>query len=92
LKLSFAERVYETMQGNLLPMDMIPGVEDAFAQGEKCAQLYAEVYAAERRLEDRLGMPSHDADVETLIRALLDIQEELCYRMYAYGAKYGMRE
>lgn len=89
---SFIQDVYDSMQAIHESGVLVPGVEPAFALGEKCLQLYDQVYDAERRLEERLGVPMHDEDVECIISSLLDIQEELCYRMYYYGAKYGLRD
>lgn len=89
---SFIEDVYDSMQGFVESDVLVPGVEPAFAVGKKCERLYGQVYDAERRLEERLGVEAHDQDVECIIRSLMDIQEELCYRMYHYGAKFGMRD
>lgn len=80
------------MQGIFESDVLIPGVEHAFAAGGKCEKLYAQVYDAQRRLEDRLGVEPYDKDVECIIRCMTAIQEELCYRMYYYGAKFGMRD
>ena len=89
---SFVNDVYESMQGSFESDFLVPGVEHAFATGEKCERLYGQVYDAQRRLEERLGVEPYDLDVECIISSLLDIQEELCYRMYYYGAKFGMRD
>lgn len=84
--------VYATLNGEMLPGKGVPGVENLFAEGSRCDQWYTEIYEAERRLEARLGAQSHDDDVERIIGRLLEIQIEMCYRMYYYGAKFGMRE
>lgn len=89
---SFIQDVYDTMQGIFESDVLVPGVEPAFIAGKKCERLYAQVYDAERRLEARLGVEAHDPDVECIISSLQDIQEELCYRMYHYGAKFGIRD
>lgn len=89
---SFMQDVYDTMQGVFESDVLVAGVEPAFTVGKKCEQLYGQVYDAERRLEERLGVSGHDPDVECIIRAMTDIQEELCFRMYYYGAKFGMRD
>lgn len=89
---SFIQDVYDAMQEGEPEIFSVPGVENAFAEGEKCCNLYEQVYHAERRLEERLGVDGHDDDVETIICCLQDIQEELCFRMYHYGAKFGLRE
>lgn len=88
----FVEDVYETLQGETSPGFMVPGVENAFDEGKKCALLYKEVYDAQRRLEARLDVEPYDEDVEKIITSLLDIQKELCFKMYAYGAKFGHRK
>ena len=87
----FIENVYETLQGETNPAFMVPGVENAFDEGKKCALLYKEVYHAQRRLETRLDVDPYDEDVEKIITALLDIQKELCFKMYRYGAQFGLR-
>ena len=86
------EEIYDTLCGAVAPGLEKPGVENAFAIGESCELLYRKVYDAERRLEQRLGVEQEDEDVQTIIDALLDIQRELCFRMYCYGAKFGMGE
>lgn len=88
----FLEAVYESMTGALLPKYRIPGVEDAYMEGGKCDRLYSRVYDAARRLEARLGLQEEDEDVDEIIQCMMAIQEELCYRMYGYGAKFGMKE
>ena len=87
----FIEDVYETLQGETNPAFMVPGVENAFDKGKKCAILYKAVYDAERRLEKRLNVEPYDDDVEKIIKALLGIQKELCFKMYRYGAQFGLR-
>lgn len=88
----FIQDVYDTLNGDMMPGCGVPGVENLFALDAKCELLYREVYDAERRLEERLGVPEYDADVELIISKLLDIQIEMCRHMYYYGAKFGMRE
>ena len=87
----FIDDVYETLQGETNPAFMVPGVENAFEEGKKCALLYKEIYDAQRRLETRLDVEPYDEDVEKIITALLDIQKELCFKMYKYGAQFGLR-
>lgn len=37
------------------------------------------------------GVENEDADVESMINAFMDIERELCIRMFAYGAKLGTK-
>ncbi len=85
----FIEDVYETLQGETAPGFVVPGVENLFDEGKKCALLYKEVYDAQRRIEERLDVEPYDEDVEKIITALLGIQREMCFKMYAYGARFG---
>lgn len=84
----FVEEVYAALNG-YCRMD---GVENAFTKGSKCEKLYGQVYDAQRRLEKRLGVEPYDEDVEMIISALMDIQTELCDKMYDYGAKFGLKD
>ena len=85
------DNVYETLNGETSTFFRVPGVINAFAKGSKCELLYGEVYDAQRRLEARLGVEPYDKDVEAIIVALQEIQRELCFWMYYYGAKFGMK-
>ena len=85
----FAKRVYNTLNGQYIPTFCVPGVENAFAPGEKCMQLYGEVLDAYERLCNRLGVGEEDYDVEVIIDAFLDISEILGLKMYHYGALFG---
>ena len=59
-------------------------VEDEFAEGKPCAELYRRVYEANRRLCQRLGV-DEDKDVETIINCMNDISCILAMKMYDYG-------
>ena len=60
-------------------------VEDEFAEGKPCAELYGRVYEANRKLCERLGV-DEDKDVETIINCMNDISRILAMKMYDYGA------
>ena len=89
MKNEFIQEVYDTLNGAFSSEDGVPGVVNLFALGEKCELLYRDVYDAQRRLEKRLDVDSYDADVELIINRLTEIQQEMCYHMYCYGAKFG---
>lgn len=84
------ERVYDSMARHLQDADRVPGVEDAFAPGTYCMERYIQMKDAYDRLCVRLGVVDEDSDVETIINCMMDIEQELCFRMYRYGAMYGM--
>lgn len=85
-----AQAVYDTLQGDL--WDPVPGVEDAFADGEPCARWYQDMLDAYGRLCHRLGEKEEDADAEIMIDSLLRIQKELCLRMFEYGTAFASGE
>ena len=78
------EKIYESLMGDLV--EPVPGVENAFSVGSRCAVLYEQVYASKQRLCDRLGI-EEDEDVEELIDCLLEISRELSIKMYSYGVQ-----
>lgn len=79
-----AEKVYLSILGELV--EPLPGVENAFAPGQPCEGLYQEIFDANRRLCQRLGV-EEDADVECIVDCFFEITRELCLRMYRMGAK-----
>ena len=84
---------YMTMACFLKEEYAMPGVENAFAEGSFCLEEYSKILGAYSSLCHRLGLDEDsDADVETIINSFLHIQEELCFRMYRYGALYGLDE
>lgn len=85
------ENVYQTLLGNLYDEYVIPGVENAFAQGSRCSELYRQIYWANRRLCFRLGKMDEDSDVELIISNFLELNRILCLEMYRYGQRYCKR-
>ena len=85
------ERVYETLAVGLIPEYRIPGVVYAYEEGDICLGYLADMREAYDRLCKRLCETDDDADVEAVICALLNIQRELCYRMYQYGAQFSTK-
>lgn len=85
----FKKTIFELMNG-LLNLESYPVTEskyvaNEFEEGKFCDIAYEEVYNANRRLCQRLGV-EEDQDIETIINNLLDISEYLCYKMYDYGS------
>ena len=62
------EWIYETMIGEAV--SECPGVADEFAPGAMCDRLYGEIYEANKRLCERLGVED-DEDVEIIINHFL---------------------
>lgn len=79
------EHIYETLLGERL--DPCPGIANAFAPGERCEQLYAEIYESNQRLCARLGT-EEDPDVERIIDNFFEIARELSLRMFRYGQQF----
>lgn len=92
MKQTIMDRVYESMACDVIEAYRMPGVEDAFAPGSLCMGLYEDMQDAYERLRQRLGVEDEDADVEIIIHSFLQIQKELCCRMYRYGACFGLTE
>lgn len=88
----FAEDVYDTLRGLRLPGKEVEGVENLFVPGGECETHYARMLDAYERLRIRLGVEDKDPDVETIISSLMGIERELSFRMYEYGARFGMEK
>ncbi len=83
----FVDRVYDLLTGECSPTANDPIVENMFAEGRICEELYNDVYEANLRLCERLGV-QEDVDVELIINSLLRISKLLSRKMFQYGAKY----
>lgn len=89
---SFVDRVYWSINGFLLPQFTVAGVENIFSKGGIGIELYEQASDAYARICDRLGVRDEDPDQDIIVRSLEEIEKEISYRMYQYGAQFGMRE
>ena len=87
----FVDIVYDLLNGTRLRQPGDPEVENLFAIGRECEQLYSQVYDANLRLCARLGN-EEDTDVETIVNSLLRICELTGKRMYRYGAEFSSKQ
>ena len=82
------ELIYEQMNGFLEEDTFsIPNkitIEDEFAEGKECSQLYERAYLAKQNLCRRLGK-DEDHDIETLVSSMENIARLLSMQMYEYG-------
>lgn len=82
-----ADTIYDLLIGEAEPTGDFYAVENMFAEGCTCEELYNNVYEANLRLCDRLGL-QEDADVELIINSLLRISKLIGIKMFQYGIKY----
>ena len=78
--------VYESLIGEQEEGHRVPTVENAFLPGSECDRLYTEVYNANCRICQRLGV-AEDRDLEEIIHNLWKISRILSIKMYGYGQK-----
>ena len=82
------ELIYEQMNGFLTEDTFsIPNkitIEDEFAEGKECSQLYERAYLAKQNLCRRLGK-DEDHDIEMLVSSMENIARLLSMKMYEYG-------
>ena len=83
--------IYDRMSGLLNENQYLAGplnvVQDEFVDGLFCGQAYDEVFAANQRLCQRLGVQA-DQDLEIIINNLLAISRHLSLKMYDYGVRF----
>ena len=60
-------------------------IENEFEEGKPCSEAYKQVYAANRRLCERLGV-DEDTDVEMIIDSMFEITRTVGEKMFEYGA------
>ena len=85
---NYVDIIYDLLIGTRIRQPGDPEIENLFADGRECEQLYVQVYNSNLRLCQQLGV-EEDADVETIINSLLKICELTGKRMYGYGAELG---
>lgn len=91
---SFAEWIYDSLNGDLIEEYRCKGVENLFAEGSECLELYGQIYEASLRICERLEPgkdKEEDEDTEIMINSMLKMMEIVALKMYEYGAKFGMR-
>lgn len=92
MEFNFIDKVYETIQSTSLNDVFIPEITPSFVEGEICLRLYEKVYDAKWRICDEHYCGREAEDVEIIISRMFDIMQEVGYRMYLCGAKYGIPE
>lgn len=82
------ELIYEKMNGflesEIFSIPKIITIEDEFAEGKECSQLYERAYLAKQNLCRRLGK-DEDNDIEILMSSMEQIARQLSMKMYEYG-------
>lgn len=93
--MSHREMLYDIMNGHLTDIETFKigdlVVENEFARGKKCCELYEQVYEAERRLCKRLNV-DEDPDVELIVGHMFEIARILSTKMYDCGVESGKQE
>lgn len=91
----FKQLIYDLMNGsrNLKEYPVIESryVENEYEQNKFCNRAYEEIYNANQRLCRRLNA-EEDTDVKCIISNLLDIQSNLCMKMYDYAVYFTMEQ
>ena len=87
MDIDYIDAIYDSLIGESIPSEGDIIVENLFAEGKICGELYDAVYQANRRLCERLSV-QEDHDVEAIIDALLTISRELGRKMFIYGTMH----
>lgn len=84
----WVEQVYYTLCGELLECSQVPGVENAFEEGKPCDLWYSELIDTCHKIRELLGDVNCDSEIDKILHCQLSIQQELCKKMYEYGALF----
>ncbi len=86
----FKTMIYNLMNGlwedELYPVEESKLVRNEFLGGEM-SQWSEDLYEAKDRIYDKLGV-NDDPDIEKMLDRFEKITEQLCYKMYDYGALF----
>ena len=85
-----AREVYESLWGQVREEYRLDWVEDATVADSPCMVLYAQAIEAAQLLSQQLGT-EEDPRLERIINTLLDLQRELCLKMFDYGVEFARR-
>lgn len=81
-------RIYELMTGQVVESDISEEeravIKDEFADGERCAAIYEQIYHEKRNLCERL-QEDEITEVENMITDMFEITRILALQMYEYG-------
>lgn len=79
-----AQRVYDLVMGyDEQPHSELP-IENLFAEGAPCDTLYEEIYAANLRLCQRLGV-EEDRDIQLILQRSEQINRLVAEKMFYYA-------
>ncbi len=84
--------IYFTLVGVIRKEYRVPGVENLFAEGSECSNLYSQMLDAYERLCSRLGVVDEDDDVEVIINSMMDIERKVSMKMFEYGMKFAQEK
>lgn len=76
------QEIYDQMIGSVY------NVEDGFADGKPCSELYGRVYDARLRLSERTGIDFEDPDLMEIVESLEEIARICSLKMFDYGKLY----
>ena len=88
-KMSLEKQVYLSLLGQLNPEYTLDWVENIFTEGSDYDRRYGDVLDAYARLCQRLGTDDEDADVEIIINAMLENEQNVALKMFHYGLLCG---
>ena len=83
-----AEMVYNRLLGHTLLETQAYHVENLFEEGSHCDALYQDIYDANRRICQRLGV-EEDRDIQTIIDSFWEITKLVGEQMYRHGQLSG---
>lgn len=85
--------IYDSITGYVCPEYRVPWVKNAWNENTGFAQGYEILHQRRESLAQRLGLTeaADDYDIEDMMSAILNIQEDLCRRMFYCTIRYAMK-
>lgn len=76
------QAIYNSVTGGLKKEYRVPWVGNAWKDQTAYRQAYADFWTAREHLCQRFGMDWEDEDLERFMNGILDLEEDLCRRMF----------
>jgi len=86
------QRIFQIVTGSVEAEYPFRWVENAFAPGTQFFEAYEEIWDARQRLCRRFDLDVSEMDLERIMNAIMDLEEDLGRRMFCYGIQYAQRK
>lgn len=85
------QKIYQSMTGQLKQEHRVPWVPNAWKEDTGFKRAYEDFWTAREHLCHRFGIDWEDPDLELFMNGSMDLEEDVCRRMFLYALEYAKR-